>query len=104
MMTVSEARASLPALLDRVEAGEEVTITRHGKPVAVLVAPQGLRARSRSKAYEIAAQLRADLEAARQRPFGELVPVEGPPGWADDLVAQLRAEGEEDWQEMWGER
>jgi prevent-host-death family protein len=32
--TVSEARASLGALLDRVEAGEEVTITRRGHPVA----------------------------------------------------------------------
>jgi len=31
-MTVSEARAALAEILDRVEAGEEVTITRHGRP------------------------------------------------------------------------
>src|SRR6266536_2279411 len=31
--TASEARAALPELLDRVEAGEEVTITRHGRAV-----------------------------------------------------------------------
>ena len=40
MITVGafEAKATLSALLDRVAAGEEVTITRHGKPVARLVA------------------------------------------------------------------
>ena len=31
-LTVSEARARLPEILDRVEAGEEITITRHGRP------------------------------------------------------------------------
>jgi prevent-host-death family protein len=32
-----EAKTKLAALLDRVQRGEEVTITRHGKPVARLV-------------------------------------------------------------------
>ena len=32
-----EARNSFSALLERVEKGEEITITRHGKPVARLV-------------------------------------------------------------------
>ncbi|BBH17265.1 hypothetical protein Back2_15520 [Nocardioides baekrokdamisoli] len=32
-----EAKTHLPALLARVEAGETVTITRHGHPVAKLV-------------------------------------------------------------------
>lgn len=36
-----EAKNTLGALLDRVEKGEEITITRHGKPVAKLVAPSG---------------------------------------------------------------
>jgi antitoxin (DNA-binding transcriptional repressor) of toxin-antitoxin stability system len=39
IMTLSEARAALPALLNRVAAGEEITITRHGSPAAVLVRP-----------------------------------------------------------------
>jgi antitoxin (DNA-binding transcriptional repressor) of toxin-antitoxin stability system len=47
IMTVSEARAALPELLTRVQEGEEVTITRHGRPVAVLVRPDVLRVRSR---------------------------------------------------------
>ena len=32
-----EAKNKLSALLDRVEQGEEVVITRHGEPVAKLV-------------------------------------------------------------------
>ncbi|MGA2021893.1 MAG: type II toxin-antitoxin system prevent-host-death family antitoxin [Candidatus Sulfotelmatobacter sp.] len=32
-----EAKNSLGTLLDRVELGEEIVITRHGKPVARLV-------------------------------------------------------------------
>lgn len=34
---VSEAKAHFAQLLDDVERGEEVTITRHGRPVAKLV-------------------------------------------------------------------
>jgi prevent-host-death family protein len=44
-ITVSEARAALPELLSRVQDGEEITITRHGRPVAVLVRPDALRSR-----------------------------------------------------------
>jgi prevent-host-death family protein len=44
-MTVSRARAVLPEIIQRVQAGEEVTITRHGEPVAVIVRPDTLRAR-----------------------------------------------------------
>jgi prevent-host-death family protein len=36
VMTVSEARAALPEVLNRVAEGEEVTITRHGRAVAVI--------------------------------------------------------------------
>jgi prevent-host-death family protein len=32
-----EAKTHLPALLERVERGEQITITRHGKPIARLV-------------------------------------------------------------------
>lgn len=36
-INVKEARSKLSSLLDRVEEGEEVIITRHGKEVARLV-------------------------------------------------------------------
>lgn len=39
VVTISEARAALPEVLDRVAEGEEVTITRHGRPVAVVMRP-----------------------------------------------------------------
>jgi prevent-host-death family protein len=37
-MNVHEAKKNLSALLQRVEAGEEIVITRAGEPVAKLVA------------------------------------------------------------------
>ena len=36
-LTVAEARTRLSSLLDAVEAGEAVVITRRGKPIAELV-------------------------------------------------------------------
>ncbi len=36
-----EAKTHFPRLLDRVAAGEQITITRHGVPVAVLQPVQG---------------------------------------------------------------
>jgi len=33
----SEAKAHLPSLLDAVERGETIIITRHGKPIARIV-------------------------------------------------------------------
>lgn len=35
---IKQARQELPDLIDRAEAGEEVIITRQGKPVAKLIA------------------------------------------------------------------
>ena len=63
-LPVSEARAALPELLTRVEAGEEVTITRHGRPVAVLVRPDALRSRRAHEALEGAARVHELLAEA----------------------------------------
>jgi antitoxin (DNA-binding transcriptional repressor) of toxin-antitoxin stability system len=87
-LTISEARATLPTLLDRVERGEEITITRHGKPVAVLVRPDALRTRRRSDVYERADRIGELLEEARHR---RPRPIQVAGGWADDLVAEIRA-------------
>lgn len=43
-VSVFEAKNKLSALLDRVERGEEIVITRRGKPVARLVPALGTRA------------------------------------------------------------
>lgn len=42
-----EAKKHLPKLLDRVARGENLTITRHGKPVAKLVPVTTERERAR---------------------------------------------------------
>ena len=44
----SEAKAHLPSLLDAVERGETVIITRHGKPIARIVPEADRRRRIRS--------------------------------------------------------
>ena len=36
VFSVAEAKNKLPGLIDRAVAGEEVVITRHGRPVAEL--------------------------------------------------------------------
>ncbi len=43
-VTATEAKARILALLDEVEAGEEVEITRHGRLVARLVPVRGGKA------------------------------------------------------------
>jgi prevent-host-death family protein len=40
-----EAKTHLSKLLEKVEAGETIVITRHGQPVAHLVPPPGKAAR-----------------------------------------------------------
>lgn len=86
-MTVSEARAALPAVLDRVSAGEEITITRHGQPVAVVVRPDALRRRRADLAFAMAEQIRVDMETARHRP---LPPPTMDKTYADELIAEIR--------------
>ncbi len=68
-VSVSEARAVLPEILDRVIAGEEVTITRHGRAVAIIVRPDALRARRADRALAHAERLRELLERARSAPL-----------------------------------
>ncbi len=43
---VYDAKTHLPRLLDEVERGETVTITRHGRPVAKLVPVSGASKRT----------------------------------------------------------
>jgi prevent-host-death family protein len=58
----SEAKTHLSTLLERVERGEEITITRHGKPVARLV-PVG--AVSREGLEESVARLKSFQKGRR---------------------------------------
>jgi antitoxin (DNA-binding transcriptional repressor) of toxin-antitoxin stability system len=64
-MTVTDARAALPEIIERVLAGEEVTLTRHGKAVAVVVRPDRLRSRQADAALQSAASVHDLLERGR---------------------------------------
>jgi prevent-host-death family protein len=61
----SEAKTHLSRLLDDVERGETIVITRHGRPIARIV-PETDRRRA---AFERAVQ---DLEMLRQRLAGRV--------------------------------
>ena len=89
-MTVSEARAALPEVLNRVAEGEEVTITRHGRPVAVIVRPDILWSRSRAQdVLAEAEELQRTLRAAGEMPLS----VGGISAeYAEELVAAIRAD------------
>jgi prevent-host-death family protein len=49
--SVAEAKNTLPSLLDKAMAGEEVVITRHGKPIAEIKPMAAQPARSRGDSY-----------------------------------------------------
>lgn len=53
-----EAKTHLAELLDRVERGERVTITRHGRPVAVLAPPPGVADRTAGETVDALLELR----------------------------------------------
>jgi prevent-host-death family protein len=76
-----EAKNTLGSLLDRVEHGEEILITRHGKPVAKLVAASEQtnraavdaamqRMRNRARKLQLGAfdwdEFKADRDAGRR--------------------------------------
>jgi prevent-host-death family protein len=62
-----EAKNQLSALLELVEQGEDILITRHGKPVARLVPSEG--AYRRQEAEQAAARIRARAAALTPGPL-----------------------------------
>ena len=87
-LTVSEARARLPELLDRIERGEEITITRHGRPAAVLLRPDTVRIRRGESTIDQARWIGKMIEEARHRPLG---PARMDPAYAEELIKEIRA-------------
>ena len=83
MITVGafEAKTHLSSLLDKVAAGEEAVITRHGKPVARLVAAADADRERRMAAIEKAERIPEGAEPRRH--FGKRT--DG--GWAQILTA-----------------
>jgi antitoxin (DNA-binding transcriptional repressor) of toxin-antitoxin stability system len=118
VMTVSEARAALPEVLTRVAQGEEITITRYGSPIAVVVRPdiiwrspgtevvmdetEGLvrilRERARRHGRSLAEELRMILDAAEN--------ATGPVPLAPIRLATVRTAGNSTWSrgEIYGDQ
>jgi prevent-host-death family protein len=74
-INVKDARSQLKALLERAEAGEEITIARRGKPIAKLVPParrstrlpsmEKFRASIRMKGRSLSATVRQNRQDER---------------------------------------
>ena len=69
MIGAYEAKTHLPKLLDRVVRGENLTITRHGKPVARLV-PVATDQERALEAFDSITELRRHIKLA---PLAELM-------------------------------
>jgi antitoxin (DNA-binding transcriptional repressor) of toxin-antitoxin stability system len=101
VLTISEARAALPEVVTRAAEGEEITITRHGAPVAVMVRPDivwarpgtaalhgidddeddaqlitALRARARKHGLTLEEELHMILDKAESQPPQPLPPIQ----------------------------
>jgi prevent-host-death family protein len=79
-----EAKNTLGSLLDRVESGEEIVITRHGKPVARLVPSSDRQDRQ---------QAQAAFQRIRQRAHQLAKENPGSPSFDWEEVKKLRDEG-----------
>lgn len=88
-LTISEARAHLPAILDQVAAGEEITITRHGQPAAVVISPARLRSRRGEVVLAEATRVRELLHDARDIDLSESGGISA--DRAERLVAAVRS-------------
>jgi prevent-host-death family protein len=80
--SVAEARASLPDILDEVEAGKEVNLTRRGRKVAVVISAEQYEA-LRSEQASFGDAYRAFLD---RHPAGEI-------GLDADFIDSLRDRG-----------
>ena len=66
----SEAKTHLPQLLDEIERGESIIITRHGRPIARLIPEASIRRDARTETVERLKALRATMPSV---PLDELL-------------------------------
>lgn len=88
-ISVSEARATLPDVIDRVLAGEEVTLTRHGVAVAVVVHPESLQLRRATQALSTASAIHDVLVNGRRSKLTKKAKIT--PARAAALIGDIRA-------------
>lgn len=94
VVSVGELRESLASVLDAVEAGGRVTVTRHGRPVAVIGPVAGERALTAEPAEGAAAEVVRESSVAygtRTSPESSRQPVTAFVGGAGDRLFASRA-------------
>ncbi|MGA2166913.1 MAG: type II toxin-antitoxin system prevent-host-death family antitoxin [Terracidiphilus sp.] len=64
-----EAKNTFGSLLDRVEAGEEILITRHGKPAARLAPVSKISDADRARAHAALARMTQRAQEIKLGPF-----------------------------------
>lgn len=67
-LNLAEAKARLSELTERVAHGDEVVITRHGKPVARIQ-----QVRGKARRLDVAAFRRATAQQAEQAPAADFI-------------------------------
>jgi prevent-host-death family protein len=69
--SIADARANLPTIVDQVEAGESIELTRRGKPIPAIVSLRELEElrRGRSRFGEAYREGRAPAKGAHADPF-----------------------------------
>jgi len=67
--SIAEARSNLPSIVDQAEAGQEIELTRRGKPVAVVLSLRELE-RLRGQRVPFGAAYRQFLKAYSLRDVG----------------------------------
>lgn len=78
---IRELKAHLSEYLRKVKEGEDLTITEHGKDIAVLKPLPAAKSRTREFLEELAAKGIVTLpKPGRRKPFGARKPVRLPPG------------------------
>lgn len=70
---VYEAKTHLARLLDEVENGESITITRHGRPVAALVPPSQVPGTEVRRLIDDLVAFRATITLAPGPTIGDMV-------------------------------
>ena len=68
-----EAKTHLPRSLDEVAGGEEITITKHGVPVAVLVPPPEKKRKSTEEVIEELRELRKGVRLGDDLTIRDLI-------------------------------
>ena len=92
-ITATEARQRFLQLLNEVQQGDQVIVTRHGTPAAVLIDFERLETlKSLARLWQDPEALRAMREANEQVKAGRVLKMKGEPKIAEILTA-ARAQG-----------